>query len=541
MKRVRMLLAMVRADFLERVRRYNFLLCMGLAVYLGYAVYAGQVTLRLDEYSGVQNSAWTGAVIGLVATVWLSLVGFYVVKNSIQRDRETRVGEILATTPMSKLFYTLSKALSNFAVLAAMVLILAAAALLIQLTQGHGAHVDFVALLGPVLVFGLSGVAVSAAMALLFETLPVLRGGVGNIAYFFLWVFLISMSAATLGHQGIRQSYGGSVAIYNPLPYMKDLSGIATVAGQMQEQLHRLDPAYRGGAAFSAGEFMHPTKKFLWAGVEWNAGMILSRGLWLGIAVVLAGLAAIFFDRFDPARAWLKPMKLKASKMMKSEAEPMEAMASVSSMRLTPLKRDGMKSRFVAMVMAEFRLMMRGNGWWWYLVATGLWIGCLASPLEVARSGVILVAWIWPTLLWSQMGTREAQFATGPLIFSAPRSFPRQMLATWAAGVLVAMVTGSGLGLHEVFARDWGGLAAWIAATVFIPGMALAMGTLTENRKPFEALYTAWWYIGPLHHIRELDFMGTTAGSSTAVAYLVAGVALVTVACGWRRVRLSYA
>jgi len=42
---------------------------------------------------GVSNSAWTGSVMGLVATVWLSLIGFYVVKNAIQRDRQTRVGK----------------------------------------------------------------------------------------------------------------------------------------------------------------------------------------------------------------------------------------------------------------------------------------------------------------------------------------------------------------------------------------------------------------------------------------------------------------
>ena len=116
------LLHMVRADFLERVRRYSFLLTLGFAVYLGYAVYSGQVTVQLDKYSGVNNSAWLGSVVALVASVWLSLIGFYVVKNSIQRDRQTRVGQILATTPMSKSFYTLSKALSNFAVLALMVL-----------------------------------------------------------------------------------------------------------------------------------------------------------------------------------------------------------------------------------------------------------------------------------------------------------------------------------------------------------------------------------------------------------------------------------
>ena len=154
MNRSRALYHMVRADFLERVRRYSFLLTLGFSVYLGYAVYAGQISLRVGNYRGVENSAWLGTVMGLVATVFITLTGFYVVKNSIQRDRQTRVGQILATTPISKSFYTLAKALSNFAVLAVMVLVLALGAVVIQLSHHEDLSIDFAALLAPVLVLG---------------------------------------------------------------------------------------------------------------------------------------------------------------------------------------------------------------------------------------------------------------------------------------------------------------------------------------------------------------------------------------------------
>jgi hypothetical protein len=54
-------------------------------------------------------------------------------------------------------------------------------------------------------------------------------------------------------------------------------------------------------------------------------------------------------------------------------------------------------------------------------------------------------------------------------------------------------------------------------------------------------LYTAWWYVGPLHHIRGLDFMGTTAASSTALGYSAAALGLVLVAYAGRRTKLAYA
>ncbi len=542
MNRARALYQLVRADFLERVRRYSFLLTLGFSVYLGYAVYAGQVTLQLDKYRGVNDSAWLGSVIGLVGSVWLTLAGFYIVKNAIRRDRETRVGQILATTPMSRSIYTLSKMLSNFAVLASMVLVLALAAVAIQFMPGAVGPVDFVALLAPVLILGLCAVAVTAALAVLFESLPVLRGGVGNVFYFFLWTTLIAMSAA-----GVAKKGSGMAA----RPFT-DFTGIVSMMSQMQAQVRGIDPTYNNNASFSVGGLNPTTKTFLWNGLTWTPDLLLSRVMLLGIAVALALLAALFFDRFDPARNPMRALKKpKPAKRGASQGD-IEALASHtpattrnSISHLTPLKeaasRRGFKTRFVSLVLAELRLMLRGHAWWWYAAEAALFIACLASPLAVARSGVLPFAWLLPVLVWSQMGSREARFSTGALIFSAPHAAPRQLVGCYAAGVLVAALTGGGLALHLLFSRDFAGLAAWSAGALFIPALALAFGVISGSRKFFEALYTMAWYVGPLHHIRQLDFMGATAASSTPGLYLAATVLLVLAADSWRRVRLATA
>ena len=532
MSRSRVLYHMVRADFLERVRRYSFLLVLAFAVYLGYAVYAGQVTLRLGNYRGVNNSAWVGTVIALVATTWLTLIGFYIVKNTIQRDRETRVGRILATTPMSRSFYTLSKALSNFAVLGSMIFVLAVCAVLIQLLHGEVRHIDLITLLAPVLLFGLCGMAVTAALAVLFETIPLLRGGVGNILYFFLWIALLIAGVGgmnKLGAATTARSFG-------------DYSGMATVMGQMQRRLHALDPLYNGGASFSVGGHAAAQKVFLWTGMEWNTTLLLSRGIWVGIAVLLALLAAILFDRFDPAREIRFMGKRKSA--VKAAAREEHAAATetrFSASQLTPVAKGAARSRIFSLAVAELKLMLQGQAWWWYLVAAGLFLGCVASPLPASRSGVILMAWLWPALLWSQMGTREARFATGQLIYSAQRAFPRQLFAMWLAGVALALLTGGGLGIRLLLARDFAGLAAWLTGVLFIPSLALALGVCTESRKPFEAIYIAWWYVGPLHHIPRVDFMGTTPQSSTPVFFLIFLAVLIAVAFSWRRTRLALA
>ncbi|MES2393728.1 MAG: ABC transporter permease subunit, partial [Acidobacteriota bacterium] len=239
MIRPRLVYHMVRADFLERTRRPSFLITLGFSVYLGYLVNSGLVSLQLDHWRGLPNSAWNGAVIALVGSVFLPLVGFYIVKNTIQRDRETRVGRILAATPMSRTFYTVSKALSNFAVLASMVVVLAIAAIILQWTHPGTGPTSYTDLLTPLFVFALSSLSITAALAVLFETLPGLRGGLGNVLYFFLWIFLISLSVTSLT---------GNHAL-SPSSYLHDYTGIATISGNMQAQVRLLDPTYAGGSS----------------------------------------------------------------------------------------------------------------------------------------------------------------------------------------------------------------------------------------------------------------------------------------------------
>ncbi|MES2392275.1 MAG: hypothetical protein V4555_11585 [Acidobacteriota bacterium] len=83
--------------------------------------------------------------------------------------------------------------------------------------------------------------------------------------------------------------------------------------------------------------------------------------------------------------------------------------------------------------------------------------------------------------------------------------------------------------------------AAWLTAALFIPALALALGVTTQSRKPFEALYVIWWYIGPLHHLHTLDFIGTTPQSANTPLYLTATLALLTLTLAFRKLQLARA
>ena len=524
---------MVRADFLERVRRYSFLLTLAFAVYLGYAAYSGHVVLRLDDYRGILNSAWLGSLMALVGGTFLSLVGFYIVKNSILRDQDTRVGRILATTPMSKAFYTLAKMTSNFAVLASMVGVLALATVSMQLLRAEESHIDWWALLSPLLLLALPCMAVTAALAVLFETVPLLRSGVGNVLYFFLWAFLLIGPNVE------------SLEKNQPIPtslYVSDFAGVVSTMSQMQAEVRSIDPTYTGGSSLNIGnEKGPPSKRFRWQGLAWNRALLLGRLMWTGIAVALALLAALFFHRFDPAKEWrLKPAKPVAARMPELATLSEPPANGHAHLHLTPISREGGHS-YLRLVRAELRLMLKGKQWWWYVVAAGLAIACATAPLAAARGGVLVAAWLWPILVWSSMGAREKRNATESLIFSSAGALPRQLPAVWLAGVLVSLLTAGGVGLRLLLRGDMNGAAAFLAGATFIPSLALALGVWSGSSKAFEAIYTVWWYMGPANHTPGMDFMGVSAQSSQPLTYVLAAMALLAAAYWRRRTLLGYA
>ena len=193
MNPARVIYHLARADFLERVRRYSFLVMLGLVVFLGYQTAIGNMALELGQYRGEFNSAWVGAMISLIAAFFLGWFGFYLVKGSVARDRETGVGQIMATTPLTRPLYLLGKWLSNFGVLMAMVAVLAIAGMVIQFLQGENTQVNLFAFLAPFFFLVMPLMALVAALAVLFETIPFLQGGFGNIVYFFAFIMFLPL------------------------------------------------------------------------------------------------------------------------------------------------------------------------------------------------------------------------------------------------------------------------------------------------------------------------------------------------------------
>jgi hypothetical protein len=283
---------------------------------------------------------------------------------------------------------------------------------------------------------------------------------------------------------------------------------------------------------FGSGFVPVDPEPFTYNGLQWTTGILVSRLVILLLAVGLVMLAAVFFDRFDPAR--LRSVKRRVAAPEPAPA-PAAELVRVASVHLTPLSGAGTRSRFRALLSAELKLVIKAQRWWWYAVAAGLVVAQLVSPSGYAPYALI-VAWVWPTLILSGLGCRENRFDTRQIVFSAPRPMS-QLPAGWLPAVLVIALLGSGALVRFLLAGDPVAVLGWLTAIVFIPSLALALGTLTGSGKAFEVLYIVWMYL-LAQQVAPIDFAGLVPGSRFYL-YAPAAIGLLVIAALARRRQLQ--
>ena len=508
--KTRILYQLAKADFLERVRGYRFLIFLGLAIAAAFffvpADNAAWVTIDIDGYRGVYDSAWIGAMVGLMSSLYLALFAFYAIKGSISRDVDTGVGQIIASTPISKRLYILGKWLSNFAVLFIMILIVVVAAGVLQLVRGEEMRIEVWPLVAPSLIIALPVMVLVAALAVLFETVRSLRGGFGNIVYFFFFMFTLFVSG--VGASFIPQNMERSAAEAIP-GFSGGSSCCMIIKSQAMDQL---------GREWTGQE------TFRFSGMEWEAKVFLVRLIYLGVALGVVFLAMRFFDRFEGSgrgsnrialffESMRRPFGSIIPKRLRRESTPYgdtEALSelSVDHLQLTPVDSRSTGFRLAGLLVAELRLMLKGLQWWWYLVAVGLIVASLIVPLETAHRSLLPIVWIWPVLIWSTMGVREVQNHTDQLVFSAPYPLRRQLPVIWLSGLIVTALIGSGVLVRLLIDGNVDGAVMWAVSALFIPSLALALGTWSGSNKLFQIVYLSLWYIGPMQRVQRFDFMG---------------------------------
>lgn len=510
---LRVLGQMILGDLRERTRRYSFIWIMLATTFFGYLVITGKYGMTFPGFSLIPNSAWVGSHMAMFCTLMLGLVGFYMIRNTIERDRRTGVGQIIAATPLNQLTYLLAKFVSNFLVLIGCAVVLVSAAILLQATGGQIRSFHLGDLLAPFLVVTLPVLLMAAGAAVFFETVSWLRGTAGNILYLFVMEALIL--------QGI---VADAPAI--------DLIGAHAITSGIEEAILAVAPgtslAVQVGALglFETAPTVTPIT-VIWPGVDWTISLVWPRLGYAALGLVLTLIAATLFDRFDPSRI----RRRRSGKRKKAGVAPDSPGHSPN--RRTPdisLAPVTVGFRLTTLILSEMRVVLKGYHWVWYVVALGLPIAQIAAPYDVARTYLLPAALIWPLPLWSAMGTRDSRYGTQPLLTSSPHPLIRQLSSAWLGGLIISMALCSGMAIRAVLASQLFQAASVAIGAVFVPTTALMLGVLTGSRKFFEVSYFMLWYVGMVDHLWAFDFVGVTdaglASGTPWVFLILAGLFL---------------
>lgn len=496
--------AIIKYTLLKQIRSTSYLLVVVLSIFLAFlcvpGINEGYQIFYLGGVRGIYNSAWLGSIAAMLPVILLWLPGFYLLRSQISEDARLKIGQSIASSPVRKIQYIGSKFLSNFVVLLSSALLFTLAMILMQIFRQESLSIELLHYAAPFVLITIPYLLVLAALTVLFDVIPALKGVFGNIILFVIWITFSTVSVAAPGN-----SY--------------DLFGIGTIINQMLTGAKAVYSGLPDAASFGYYPNSGTVPTFVWSGVVWDNGFLMTRLLWVGIAVLLVIAATILFDRFRTPK----------SRTIRIAPQKNVVRKHVSRTRaLSPVKKSRHAS-FLALLKGELRIMIARKSLWWYAAVLGAIILSYFVTMGEGLKWISLIM-LFPIGIWSQMGCREKFSNMTQLILS---SCPRvtKWLSSLMAGICVSLLMSSGILLRFAVNGAWGNFAAWTAGALFVSVLALLCGTLSGSRRLFEGVYLALLYLGPINNIGPLDFLGVQS-RHTAVYFiafallLFAGVAM---------------
>ena len=509
------LIASIKADFKQRIRQSSFvitLLVMALLTVLFFpAPSADYQTLVINGYRGIYNSAWIGICLASLNITLLPIICFYLVKNTINNDRRLLVSELIAATPVSKIHYLFAKWLVSIIVLTAIMTVMIAISVLMQLYFGESYVINLWQIIWPQMVFVFPLLLAIASIALLFETVPWLRGGLGNVAYFFIWVTTLVKLVASG-------------------------SGISVIHTQIQQDIATLYPETASNSSISIGTSLSEenVSTFVWHGASISSDIFTDILPILFASVAFLVIAIILFDRFTHSGAAASKT---SSHFVDKKLSLIGTTCDVLFKKVTNI------SAFTRQVRLELLLLIKGLSKYWYIAIIGLNIAQILVPLATLSQAVIPLSWLMCVLILSPIGVRSHLNNTDSLLSYCNFSINKQALSVISAAILLLLLTTSG-GLVRLLATgELLIVAQMFIATFFISSLAFFCASLTNTNRTFEVIYPALWYLGPLHAALYLDYFGVNSQLSwqANMPLYFLGIAILLFTIGLLKSHRNYA
>jgi hypothetical protein len=506
-ERVHRLLAVIRADFLVRLRRPStaviFLLLSALPYVWIPDPATGRALMQIGGKRALYNSATIGMATATLATMFIGLFGFYVISNALRRDVLSRCGYVIASTTMRGSEYIVGKFAGNVVFLSVFTAGFMTTAMGMVLVRGE-APLEPLLFAKQYLMMAPPAIVFVSAVAIVFECTPLLRSKFGDVLYFFLWVALMG-SVTSMMEQGVGRTWA---------PFF-DVSGFGVMWHQMRALTGTNELAI-GSSHFDASK---GTAVFggLQASGYWIATRVTA-SIWPALLLVVA---RVFFHRFDPSRVRAVPNERARRSWIGRLNLLAKPVARMFVRVLTPLTRTPAMTDAVSSL-AGFPITV--------IAMIGFAIAALAADdAKSLFTGVLPLASAGCAIAIADIASREKRAGTSALVYAAPSLRERFVWWKFASTLLVAFAF-LGVPLACAIASRPHMTVALIVGVAFLAAASTALGIVSANPKTFIVGFLTFWYVTTQDRgaSPSLDFAGWFG---TATPMVIASYALAALAC----------
>jgi hypothetical protein len=479
-------LTIVKSDYLQRTRSYAFLITLCASLAIGYTFVpepnANYSTIRIADHVGYYNSAWFGYVTAIMTSIFLSLIGFYLVNSGIKKDIETRVGQIVASTPISNFKYLFSKTLSNFILLLTIVAMVFIMSILLFTLYNDGYSFELFQFIKPYVLITIPTMFFISVLAVVFEVFFGKYSVIQNIGFFFLFSILMVFTPKTEAQYSL-DLFGSKIVIHKLEETVRDITN--------SDKITDLSIGY------VVPDDMKETKKFEFNGIDFPLSFIISRFIWILFGIVIIAIISTFFHRFDRKR----------QVSVKRFVTVTEKKHSIKEVILSSLPKAQVNYSIFPLLKTEFLMLFRkGKKWLWIINGIGMVLLAIL-PIQVSHQIVLPILWFLQVSRLSDLTTKETTHNAHYFAFTAFKPISRLFTSQLVASVVLMVLLASPLLIRLGLSINFIGVFAVIFGGILMVMLAALLGILSKGKKLFEVLFFMITYVN-INGIPFVDYFG---------------------------------
>jgi ABC-type transport system involved in multi-copper enzyme maturation permease subunit len=463
----------------------------------------GWALMRINGMRVLYNSAAVALGTGVFCSLILSLAGYYLVSNSLRRDIISRTGILMAATPVTNLEFISGKFIGNVAYLASISLACMVSAMSMFFLRGEGPLEPLVfALTYAWLVFPI--VVLCSAIALAFESLPVLSGRFGDFVYFLIWIAVIRFSNAAM----VRTPSSGWTSFI-------DVTGLAMVSRILHAQFHTEEMTI-GGATIDPS-----LPAIVFPGIKWSTSMIFERALTLFIPVLFLGLGTLWFHRFNPSRIKMSVQRGKQNIIGKMN-RMLKPLTRVVWNIAPSQKQESLRNAVTADVITTFTVVpMTAIG------VVGFGVACVTLELNFVQQTVLPFMFFMLTIALADIAVREISSGTMRLLFTAPRL--REKYVIWKFfSILTVTLMFTLIPMVRLMTASPRASLSLLIGSCLVSSSSTSFGIMTRSPKLFVGLFLMLLYVSlNSSNAAFLDFAGFNLRATSIVQTVYAFTSIV--------------